>query len=64
MADSIRRNLQLLAPVAIRALLDDLLATFASQRDFAVETRHHLNPNVATRILTGEPMGAGITNPW
>ncbi len=53
---------QLFAPVAIRALLGELLTRF--EPDLAVETVFDLNPIIPKRILAGEPFDAGITNPW
>ncbi len=64
MTDKAPPTTQLFAPVAIRALLNEVLARHMESRACTVEVTFDLNPNIPQRILAGKAFDVGITNPW
>jgi molybdate transport system substrate-binding protein len=64
MNDSISSIVRVFAPVAVSTLINEVLDSFASPPDFAIHITFDLNPNIAPRIISGEPFDVGITNPW
>jgi ABC-type molybdate transport system substrate-binding protein len=55
--------LALLAPVAVKAALQDLVALHEQARAVQIATSYVLNPEVARRIMAGEAYDIAITNP-
>ncbi|MBF9061041.1 solute-binding protein [Rhodobacterales bacterium HKCCSP123] len=57
-------TVMLLAPVALRAVLSDLVDAYRAETGDGVETRIVLNPEVPRLIAEGFAFDVGITNPW
>ncbi len=54
----------LLAPVALKDVLRDIIGAYRAETGADVETQIALNPEVPRRIAEGAVFDVGITNPW
>ncbi|SLN47406.1 hypothetical protein ROA7023_01989 [Roseisalinus antarcticus] len=57
-------DVQVIAPVAIRVLLTELVEGIGRETGLDVGLTFDLNPAVARRITAGEAFDLAITNPW
>jgi ABC-type molybdate transport system substrate-binding protein len=56
--------LTLLSALAVQAEIEELVPQFEQQHGVRVGVTYDVNPAVAKRIIDGEEVDVGITNPW
>lgn len=57
-------NLTLLSALAIQAEMEELVLKFEHQHGMKVDVSYDVNPAVAKRVMDGEDVDVGLTNPW